>query len=37
VRWVTEQAPEKVAPREPGAGKLKALEDAPGTYVRVKA
>ncbi len=35
--WVAAQAPEKVAPREPGAGKLKAIVDAPGDYVRVKA
>jgi len=26
----------KVAAREPGTGKLKALEDAPGSYVKVK-
>ena len=31
------QAPKKVAAREPGGGKLKALADAPGTYVKVKA
>jgi len=35
--WVTAQAPEKVAPREPGTGKLKPIADAPGDYVRVKA
>ncbi len=33
IRWITEQAPEKVAAREPGAGKLKPLCDAPGEYV----
>ena len=36
VDWVTAQAPEKVAPREPGAGKLKPICDAPGEYVRVR-
>ena len=35
--WVTAQAPERVAPREPGAGTLKPLCDAPGEYVRVRA
>jgi polyhydroxyalkanoate synthase len=37
IQWVTAQAPEKVAPRQPGAGKLKPLGDAPGEYVRVRA
>jgi polyhydroxyalkanoate synthase subunit PhaC len=37
VRWVAEQAPEKVPARIPGAGKLKPLGDAPGDYVRAKA
>jgi polyhydroxyalkanoate synthase len=36
VEWVTAQAPERVAPREPGAGKLKPIGDAPGDYVRVR-
>jgi len=35
--WLEAQAPKKVAAREPGGGKLKALADAPGTYVKVKA
>jgi polyhydroxyalkanoate synthase len=34
-RWVGAQGPEKVAARVPGKGKLKALEDAPGSYVAV--
>ncbi len=34
--WLEAQAPKKVAAREPGGGKLKALADAPGTYVKVK-
>ena len=36
-QWVTKQAPEKVPARKPGEGKLKAIGDAPGDYVRVKA
>jgi len=36
--WVAKQAGRKdVAARKPGTGKLKALEDAPGSYVRVRA
>lgn len=35
--WVTAQAPEKVPARIPGDGKLEALCDAPGEYVRVKS
>jgi polyhydroxyalkanoate synthase subunit PhaC len=34
--WVTELAPEKVPARIPGEGKLKPIEDAPGSYVRVR-
>jgi len=34
--WLEAQAPKKVAAREPGGGKLPALADAPGTYVKVK-
>ena len=36
-QWIIAQAPAKVAARKPGDGKLKPLEDAPGSYVRVKA
>jgi polyhydroxyalkanoate synthase len=36
IQWVTAQAPAKVAAREPGAGKLPPLGDAPGDYVRVR-
>jgi polyhydroxyalkanoate synthase len=36
-RWVTALAPEQVPAREPGSGMLKAIEDAPGSYVRVRA
>jgi polyhydroxyalkanoate synthase subunit PhaC len=35
--WLTAQAPEKVPARKPGDGKLKAIADAPGDYVRVKS
>jgi polyhydroxyalkanoate synthase subunit PhaC len=35
--WIAAQAPEQVPARTPGEGKLKALGDAPGEYVRVKA
>ena len=35
--WITAQAPAKVPARRPGDGKLKPLEDAPGSYVRVRA
>jgi polyhydroxyalkanoate synthase len=36
IEWVIAQAPAKVAPREPGVGKLPPLGDAPGEYVRVR-
>jgi len=35
--WIERQAPERVPAREPGAGKLPPLCDAPGTYVRERA
>jgi polyhydroxyalkanoate synthase len=34
--WVTERAGEQVPARVPGSGKLKALEDAPGSYIKVR-
>ncbi len=34
--WLEAQAPKTIAAREPGGGKLKALADAPGSYVKVK-
>lgn len=37
IKWIEAQAPEKVPAREPGEGKLKAICDAPGEYVLVKA
>jgi polyhydroxyalkanoate synthase subunit PhaC len=36
-QWIAAQAPERVAPRVPGEGKLKPIADAPGDYVRVKS
>jgi polyhydroxyalkanoate synthase len=35
--WVAQYGGEQVPARKPGKGKLKAIEDAPGSYVRVKA
>ncbi|HEY8243933.1 MAG TPA: class I poly(R)-hydroxyalkanoic acid synthase [Casimicrobiaceae bacterium] len=35
--WVRQRAGKEVAARVPGKGKLKALADAPGTYVRIRA
>jgi polyhydroxyalkanoate synthase subunit PhaC len=35
-RWVTALAKEQVPARIPGKGKLKAIEDAPGSYVKVR-
>jgi polyhydroxyalkanoate synthase subunit PhaC len=36
-RWLEPQAGDKVKAREPGSGKLQPIEDAPGSYVRVRA
>ena len=36
-RWVTAKAPAEVDARVPGDGKLQPMEEAPGSYVRVKA
>jgi polyhydroxyalkanoate synthase subunit PhaC len=35
--WLAKQSGSWVKPRRPGGGKLKALEDAPGSYVRAEA
>jgi polyhydroxyalkanoate synthase len=35
-RWVSALAKQQVAAREPGDGKLKPIEDAPGSYVKVR-
>jgi polyhydroxyalkanoate synthase subunit PhaC len=37
VKWAEKYSGEEVKPRIPGKGKLKAIEDAPGSYVRVSA
>ena len=37
VKWLAPQAGPKVPARKPGDGKLKPLEDAPGSYVKVRA
>lgn len=37
ISWVAEQKPDKVQAREPGTGRLPALCDAPGDYVRVQS
>lgn len=34
--WVTAQAPKKLPAREPGGGALAPLEDAPGSYVKIR-
>ena len=36
IDWIEKQSPEKVPARQPGGGKLPALCEAPGEYVRVK-
>jgi polyhydroxyalkanoate synthase subunit PhaC len=35
--WISRLDPERVPAREPGGGKLPVIEDAPGSYVRVRA
>ena len=37
LQWISARSGGKVAARVPGDGKLKAIEDAPGSYVRVRA
>ncbi len=36
-KWLKRRAGKRVAPREPGDGKLDIIEDAPGSFVRVRA
>jgi polyhydroxyalkanoate synthase len=36
IDWLTRQSPEKVSARQPGAGELPPLGDAPGEYVKVR-
>ena len=35
--WITRLDPDRIPAREPGGGKLPIVEDAPGSYVRVRA
>jgi polyhydroxyalkanoate synthase len=35
--WITRQSPTEVPARVPGGGALKAIEDAPGSYVKVRS
>ena len=35
--WLAKKSGPKVAAREPGAGALPAIEDAPGSYVKVRS
>ncbi|MCG8359970.1 MAG: class I poly(R)-hydroxyalkanoic acid synthase [Kiloniellales bacterium] len=37
LKWIGKKSGAKVAARSPGDGKLKVLEEAPGSYVKVKA
>jgi poly[(R)-3-hydroxyalkanoate] polymerase subunit PhaC len=37
LQWIRAQDPTEVSARNPGGGKLAPIEDAPGSYVRVKA
>ena len=34
--WIKQHAGDKLPARIPGKGKLKALEDAPGSYVKLR-
>ena len=36
-RWIREHDKKQVKARPPGEGKLAVIEDAPGSYVKVKA
>jgi len=37
IEWIKAQGATQVKPRKPGGSKLKPIEDAPGSYVKVKA
>ena len=37
IEWIKSHGNEQRWPREPGGGKFKAIEDAPGRYVKVKS
>jgi polyhydroxyalkanoate synthase len=36
VQWLKDQDPAEVRARKPGGGKLKLIEDAPGSYVKTQ-
>ncbi len=36
LQWIKDQDPTETEPREPGGGKLEPIEDAPGSYVKVR-
>jgi polyhydroxyalkanoate synthase len=36
-KWITQLDNQRVAAREPGRGKLPIIEDAPGSYVKVRS
>ena len=36
-KWLAERSGDKVPARDPAKGKLKPIEDAPGSFVRVKS
>ena len=35
-RWISRRSGKKIPARKPGSGKLKAIEDAPGSYVKMR-
>ena len=37
IAWIKALAPDEVAARPPGGGKVATLEDAPGSYVKVRS
>ena len=37
IEWLGEKSGDKVKARDPAKGKLKPIEDAPGSYVKVKS
>ncbi|MGI9372952.1 MAG: PHA/PHB synthase family protein [Hyphomicrobiales bacterium] len=36
-KWIGKRSGKKIAARKPGSGKLKAIEDAPGSFVKVRS
>ena len=35
-KWLSKNSGEKIPPRVPGTGKLPVIEDAPGSYVKMR-